>query len=193
MAKDLIPAGPMEGALRVGRHPSPIGAVLLGWDGQERLRVLYFEDSEDRMRRQLRRPYGAIPMEEKRVPAALAAAVGSYFDGDHKAFEAVALAPAGTPFQRRVWTLLLAIPSGETRTYRQMAEVMGRPEAQRAVGFANGANPISVAIPCHRLIGSNGTLTGYGGGLDRKKWLLAHEGVETVSSGARINNRAAGR
>ena len=87
------------------------------------------------------------------------------------------LDPKGTPFQRAVWNELLNIPFGETRSYLQIAKAIGRPTATRAVGAANGANPIPLIIPCHRVIGSNGKLTGYGGGLERKRWLLAHEGA----------------
>ena len=84
--------------------------------------------------------------------------------------------PIGTPFQRAVWRALREIPCGETRSYGEIARRIGRPKAVRAVGLANGANPIGIVVPCHRVIGSNGTLTGYGGGIERKRWLLAHEG-----------------
>ena len=86
------------------------------------------------------------------------------------------LAPRGTPFQLRVWQALALIPFGQTWSYLQLAQHLGQPSATRAVGAANGANPIPVIVPCHRVIGSNGTLTGYGGGIERKQWLLAHEG-----------------
>ena len=84
---------------------------------------------------------------------------------------------AGTDFQRQVWRALTEIPAGETRTYRQQAVRIGRPTAVRAVGLANGANPIGIVIPCHRVIGADGSLTGFGGGIERKRWLLAHEGA----------------
>jgi methylated-DNA-[protein]-cysteine S-methyltransferase len=83
----------------------------------------------------------------------------------------------GTDFQRTVWKALRAIPAGETRTYGQLAAAIGSPRAVRAAGLANGQNPVAVIVPCHRVIGANGTLTGYAGGLARKRWLLAHEGV----------------
>ena len=98
----------------------------------------------------------------------------AYFAGTLTEFD-VDLDVAGTPFQRRVWTALQAIPYGETRTYGQIADQIGSPGASRAVGLANGRNPVSIIVPCHRVIGSNGGLTGYGGGLDRKKTLLALE------------------
>ena len=90
---------------------------------------------------------------------------------------AIAWATAGTPFQRSVWAALVEIPAGETVSYAALARRIGRPAAVRAVGLANGANPVGIVVPCHRVIGSNGALTGYGGGLPRKAWLLRHEGV----------------
>lgn len=97
-----------------------------------------------------------------------------YFTGDRVTFD-LPLAPHGSEFQRRVWAALLEIPPGETRSYGWVAERIGRPSASRAVGAANGQNPIVIVVPCHRVVGANGTLTGYGGGLDRKRWLLEHE------------------
>lgn len=101
----------------------------------------------------------------------------AYFDGDRHAIDAIAVEPAGTPFQRRAWLALRDIPPGSTVTYRALAERIGRPAAVRAVGAANGANPIPVVLPCHRVVGSGGRLVGYGGGLDCKRWLLMHEGA----------------
>jgi len=98
-----------------------------------------------------------------------------YFAGTRKEFT-FELLPQGTPFERRVWAHLLDIPFGETRTYMQIAEALGDPKSIRAVGRANGRNPIAIVVPCHRVIGSNGDLVGYGGGLWRKEWLLSHEG-----------------
>jgi methylated-DNA-[protein]-cysteine S-methyltransferase len=113
------------------------------------------------------------------LPAAVRACVEqleAYFQGSQYDFS-LDLAPIGTRFQQQVWQALQTIPGGETRTYGQVAEQIGRPNAFRAVGHANGRNPISIILPCHRLIGSDGKLTGYGGGLWRKAWLLQHEGV----------------
>ena len=101
----------------------------------------------------------------------------AYFKGDVDALDAVAWKASGTPFQLKVWETLCSIPVGQTLSYRGLAERIGRPTAVRAVGLANGANPVAVAVPCHRVIGANGSLTGYGGGLARKEWLLAHEGA----------------
>ena len=103
-----------------------------------------------------------------------------YFGGQRKRFD-LRLAPQGSPFQNKVWQLLLQIPYGETRSYGQLAEQLGQPGAARAVGLANGRNPIGILIPCHRVVGSQGALTGYGGGLERKRWLLAHEQGEQES------------
>lgn len=109
------------------------------------------------------------------LPARVADQITEYFAGRRQAFE-LELAPRGTAFQLAVWNALLAIPYGDTISYAELARRIGKPAAVRAVGAANGANPIPVIIPCHRVIGSNGSLTGYGGGIERKQWLLAHEG-----------------
>jgi methylated-DNA-[protein]-cysteine S-methyltransferase len=103
----------------------------------------------------------------------------AYFNGDRAAIDEIPVEPAGTDFQRQVWLMLRRIPAGTTWSYRQLAERIERPAAVRAVGAANGANPIPIVLPCHRVIGSDGRLVGYGGGMERKKWLLAHEGAVT--------------
>ena len=108
------------------------------------------------------------------------AAFEAYFAGKDKAFKDMPLDMDGTSFQHRVWQLLLEIPSGETRCYGDLAKALGNPNASRAVGWANGQNPVSIAVPCHRVIGKDGTLTGYAGGLKRKAWLLEHEGVSPL-------------
>lgn len=109
------------------------------------------------------------------LPQRVVEQITEYFSGKRQAFD-LELAPRGTPFQLAVWNALLGIPYGDTISYAELARRIGKPAAVRAVGAANGANPIPVIIPCHRVIGSNGTLTGYGGGIERKQWLLAHEG-----------------
>jgi methylated-DNA-[protein]-cysteine S-methyltransferase len=101
--------------------------------------------------------------------------LGEYFDGARRVFE-LPLLPHGTEFQRQVWEQLLQVSFGQTTSYRDIARAIGRPRAVRAVGAANGRNPISIVLPCHRVVGSDGGLTGYGGGLWRKEWLLRHEG-----------------
>jgi methylated-DNA-[protein]-cysteine S-methyltransferase len=101
--------------------------------------------------------------------------IAEYFAGERQKFE-LPLALDGTPFQTRVWRELMEIPFGRTWSYAELARRIGKPGASRAVGLANGSNPISIIVPCHRVIGSDGSLTGYGGGLERKRWLLEHEG-----------------
>ncbi len=109
-------------------------------------------------------------------PSGFTSALRAYFDGDIAAIDALPVADVpGTPFQRSVWRALREIPGGETISYAELARRIGKPAAVRAVGLANGANPIGIVVPCHRVIGSDGTLTGYGGGVERKRWLLAHE------------------
>jgi methylated-DNA-[protein]-cysteine S-methyltransferase len=104
------------------------------------------------------------------------AALQDYFNGQKKRFN-VPIAASGTEFQKRVWQALTTIPFGETRSYQDLANAIGNPKAVRAVGLANGKNPVSILVPCHRVIGSNGKLTGYAGGIERKAWLLKHEGL----------------
>lgn len=119
-------------------------------------------------------PPAAWNLEESPVLRRTCAELAEYFAGERRVFT-VPLAPRGTEFQTRVWDALRAIPYGETRSYRQIAEAVGQPKACRAVGMANHRNPISILIPCHRVIGANGSLVGYGGGLDLKTWLLRLE------------------
>lgn len=114
--------------------------------------------------------------------------LAEYFDGERTAFD-LPLAPAGTPFQSQVWKALLEIPFGRTESYGELAARIGRPGSARAVGSANGRNPISIVIPCHRVIGSSGELTGYGGGLPRKRWLLSHEGAAPASRQSSLHFR----
>jgi methylated-DNA-[protein]-cysteine S-methyltransferase len=109
------------------------------------------------------------------APAEIVQALGAYFEGQLDALDRLPVAAGGTPFQRLVWSALRTIPAGTTTSYGRLAASIGRPGASRAVGLANGANPIGIVVPCHRVIGAAGQLTGYGGGLDRKRWLLEHE------------------
>jgi methylated-DNA-[protein]-cysteine S-methyltransferase len=163
--------------LLLDRVPTPIGEALLVTDGDGRLRALDWRDYETRLSRLLRRHYGAVALVPGAAPAPIRRALDAYFAGDLAALEAIASATGGTAFQRAVWAALRTIPAGRTLSYGALAAQIGAPRAVRAVGLANGANPISVVVPCHRVIGADGTLTGYGGGLERKRWLLAHEGA----------------
>ena len=161
--------------LLLERWASPISPLLLVTDNDGALRALDFADHEARMHRLLRDHYGSFTLREHAAPVSLTRALDAYFDGSLEALEDVQTMTAGTPFQREVWSALRAIPAGTTTTYGQLAASLGRAGASRAVGMANGSNPIAIVVPCHRVIGANGTLTGYGGGLPRKQWLLEHE------------------
>lgn len=136
-------------------------------------------------------PAGSRPRIETLPPGGAAARrvrdrLAHYFDGDLAALDAVAAEPAGgTPFQRRVWRTLRSIPAGSTISYGALAARIGAPRAVRAVGSANGANPIPLVLPCHRVIASDGSLGGYGGGLPMKEWLLRHEGAPVCNGGRR--------
>jgi methylated-DNA-[protein]-cysteine S-methyltransferase len=159
--------------------PSPIGGMLVVSDSMQRLRGLGWEDLEERLRRDLARIYGRGALELKRgaAPGAIRRALQRYFAGKLQAIDEIPVETGGTQFQGNVWRALRRIPAGTTLSYGRMAARLKCPLAVRAVGCANGSNPISVVIPCHRLVGANGSLTGYGGGLERKRWLLEHEGV----------------
>ena len=160
------------------RLPTPIGTALLVTDASGVLRALDWEEYEPRMRDLLRLQYGAVVLNGARSPAELRSALSGYFKGDLDRLKAIKWRVAGTPFQHKVWMSLPKIPAGTTMSYGALAAKLKMPKAMRAVGHANGSNPISVVVPCHRLIGANGTLVKYGGGLERKRWLLEHEGVE---------------
>ena len=146
-------------------------------DDEGRLRALDFDDHDARMRRLLRLHYGAggHTLLAGRAPDTLKTPLDAFFTGELGAVDAIAVRTAGTAFQRRVWAALRDIPAGTTMTYTQLATVIGQPSASRAVGLANGANPVGIVVPCHRVIGADGSLTGYAGGVERKRWLLAHE------------------
>jgi methylated-DNA-[protein]-cysteine S-methyltransferase len=159
------------------RLETPIGVALLVTDGNGILRALDWDDYEPRMRELLRLQYGDVVLRDARSPRDIRAALSGYFEGDLANLNTIKWRVAGTPFQRKAWTALPAIPPGTTMSYGALAAQLGMPRAVRAVGHANGSNPISVVVPCHRLIGANGSLVKYGGGLERKRWLLAHEGV----------------
>jgi len=161
--------------LLLDRLPTPIGEAVLVTDEEGRLRVFDWTDHEPRMRVLLRRQYGAQEPAEGAAPKTMRRAVDAYFAGDLAALRTIPWETGGTGFQRAVWKALTAIPAGATLSYGALAAKLGMPKAVRAVGLANGANPISVVVPCHRVIGANGSLTGYGGGLERKRWLLEHE------------------
>jgi methylated-DNA-[protein]-cysteine S-methyltransferase len=163
--------------LQLDQTPSPIGIIRLVTDEEGRLRALDFEDYEARNLALLRRHYGSAEMRGGKAPPQITQALADYFDGDLAALDTIEVATNGTAFQEAAWAALRAIPAGATRSYAQQAAAIGRPKAVRAVGLANGANPVGIVNPCHRVIGASGDLTGYGGGIERKRWLLEHEGA----------------
>jgi methylated-DNA-[protein]-cysteine S-methyltransferase len=162
--------------LQIARYDSPLGlisvAILRG-----KVCALEFEEDVTRTSARLARRFGAVSLEENRDPAGVIGAIREYFAGRGDAFDSLAVDAGGTPFQQRVWAALRRIPPGRTISYRDLATMAGVPAATRAVGGANGANPVPLIVPCHRVIAANGRLGGYGGGLDRKAWLLRHEGA----------------
>jgi len=170
--------------LGADRLPSPIGTILLVFDEDGVLRALDFEDCEARMLRLLRLHYGAVTPRTRAAPREIAERLNAYFAGDLETLGSIPWRTAGTPFQRSVWAALTKIAPGTTCAYGELAARLGRRNAQRAVGLANGANPVGIVVPCHRVIGAGGDLTGYGGGLHRKRWLLAHEGAISKTDGA---------
>lgn len=161
--------------LQLERWKSPMTTLLLVSDDEGILRTLDFAEKEDRMHRLLRLHYGQYMLRDGSAPALVKKALKAYFDGDIDALDEIRVATNGTPFQRKVWKALREIPSGTTISYGRLATQVGHPGASRAVGAANGANPIGIVVPCHRVIGASGKLTGYAGGLSHKKWLLDHE------------------
>jgi methylated-DNA-[protein]-cysteine S-methyltransferase len=164
------------------RLQTPIGIALLVTDAEGALRALDWDDYEHRMRELLRLHYGVVELRDRPAPVSMRTALSGYFDGDLGQLSGIAWRIAGTPFQQKVWTALAQIPAGTTMSYGALAAKIDLPKAIRAVGHANGSNPISVVLPCHRLIGADGSLVKYGGGLERKRWLLRHEGVKIRES-----------
>ncbi|MDY0272635.1 MAG: methylated-DNA--[protein]-cysteine S-methyltransferase [Advenella sp.] len=161
--------------LYISRIASPLGEIILMTDNENRLRVLDFADHETRMLALLHRQYKQTEIIPASTPCPYEKNLKDYFNGDLNALSNIPVATGGTKFQRAVWHALQKIPYGQTMSYGELAAKIGNPKASRAIGLANGANPISMVIPCHRVIGKDGSMTGYGGGLERKIWLLRHE------------------
>lgn len=166
----------MTRLLAHSRHASPIGPLHLITEG-DALVALDYDGYEARMMRLLKRHAPDVILQAGATPKRIAKLLDAYFNGDMAALDALEVRPAGTPFQQRVWQALRKIPAGETRSYGALAASLGQPTASRAVGLANGANPVGIVVPCHRVIGATGALTGYAGGLERKRFLLRHEGA----------------
>ncbi len=160
--------------LQIDRIASPIGTVMLV-ARDEKIIALEFHDHWDRTKRTLTRRFGNFELTRVDDPGGNSSRVRRYFDGDQSAFDGCSVDPGGTEFQRKVWITLPEIGWGQTLSYGELAIRIDKPSSSRAVGAANGQNPIALVLPCHRVIGADGSLTGYAGGLKRKQWLLAHE------------------
>lgn len=163
-------------AVYIDRIESPLGDLLLAHAGDQ-LCMLDFEGYETRFDALLARRFGNLVIDEKPVARFIREGLTAYLSGELEAILEIPVHTAGTSFQQHIWQTLRQIPPGETWTYSRLAFEVGRPGAQRAVGLANSQNPVAIVVPCHRVIGMDGQLTGYAGGLERKRWLLSHEGV----------------
>jgi methylated-DNA-[protein]-cysteine S-methyltransferase len=168
----------------VDRLATPIGEMQIVADDEGNLRAALWTEKDRELQQILSRHYTSrdaetapvcVQLEPVRDPHGLTSAIVRYFAGELHAIDDLPVKTAGTEFQRAVWRALREIPCGTTISYGELARSIGKPDAVRAVGTANGANPIGVVVPCHRVIGANGSLTGYGGGIERKRWLLDHE------------------
>lgn len=159
----------------IDRTPTPLGEAVIVSDEHGALRLFYWDDPGHRWKAALLGRYGEVTLREKRGAFGHSKALRDYFEGDISILDAMKVTFAGTPFQKKVWNALRRIPGGTTTSYGALAKKIGEPKAVRAVGLANGQNPVGLIVPCHRVIGSDGSLTGYGGGLPRKRWLLEHE------------------
>jgi O-6-methylguanine DNA methyltransferase len=155
-------------------YDSPVGPLLIaGFD--ETLAILGFEDYYEQMNKLLLARFGEYEFTGGSGARPIVERLDRYFHEGVETFSEIRVEMHGSPLQNDVWTALRSIPAGETRSYGQLAAKLGRPKASRAVGHANAVNPVAIVVPCHRVIGASGRLTGYGGGLERKEWLLKHE------------------
>ncbi|NWJ44434.1 MAG: methylated-DNA--[protein]-cysteine S-methyltransferase [Chloroflexi bacterium] len=160
--------------LLVDRIDSPIGEIIIVVENN-RLCALDYTGYEARMFKLLQQRYENTQLQESPDPCGFSSLLRAYLAGDFNCLNSILVNPGGTPFQQMVWAALRDIPAGEVASYGKVAAKLGKPNAARAVGLANSLNPIAIVIPCHRVIGANATLTGYAGGLERKRWLLQHE------------------
>ena len=161
--------------LQFDRIDSPIGAIVLVVD-DKRLCSLDFADYEARMMTLLQRRYGEVQLEQVNDPCGFSSRIRDYLAGDYACLDAIPVNTGGTAFQQQVWLALRSIPPGKTLTYGELAAQLGKPTAYRAVGGTNALNPVAIVLPCHRVIGASSSLTGYAGGLERKRWLLQQKG-----------------
>ncbi len=171
-----------------GRVKSPIGTIVVACK-DDALCALDWADAEKQkqMMAWLKRRFGDFKRAEAADPGGVCSRLGAYLLGDLDALDDIVVDGGGTEFQRKVWKGLRRIAAGQVVSYQGLARRLGMPNAVRAVARANALNPISIVVPCHRVIGSDGSLTGYGGGLPRKRWLLEHEGVLLPSAGAKLS------
>lgn len=169
--------------LRLWRMPSPIDELYIVTSA-DAVHVLDYVDYLDRMHSLLTRRYGTggYTLTEEGAGLDIRPQMDAYFGGDLHAIDHIPVDVGGTPFQHQVWLALRSIPAGHTATYAEQARRINHPTATRAVGRTNGLNPIAIILPCHRVVGSNGALTGYAGGLHRKAWLLQHEGWQGLTT-----------
>lgn len=176
------------------RVPTRIGCMLLITDFDNIVRATAWEGYEERMHRLLRLHYGAgnVTLDNTLRPSSIRRILERYLDGNLVAIDDLPVKTGGTPFQREVWQALRQIPAGPTTSYGNLATHIGRPKAVRAVGLACGANPVGVVVPCHRVVGADASLTGFGGGLERKRWLLEHEGARLPVEVAAPKRKKAG-
>jgi methylated-DNA-[protein]-cysteine S-methyltransferase len=158
------------------RISTPIGDMVLV--ARDRvLLLLEFDDAKDRVAREMRGRFGDVTLQPTENPFGFSAIIRDYFSGNVTAIDNMPTDGGGTVFEKQVWEELRKIPSGTTKSYGDIARTLGDTNLSRAVGTANGRNPIAIVVPCHRVIGADGSMTGYGGGLKRKEWLLRHEGA----------------
>lgn len=168
--------------LFLARLESPLGEMLLVTDAHHAIRALDFADHESHLRRGLREQYGDYELEDAPAPPVIANALVRYFDGDLQALDVLPVATQGSQLQEQVWRALRHIPAGTTTSYGKLAKALGfeDPRAAIDIGAANGANPVAIIVPCHRVVASDGSLKGYAWGLHRKRWLLEHENAISV-------------
>lgn len=158
---------------------SPIGKIVVASEGNTVVALDFDVDSRlETMRGRLERRFGTFEWNTSESNAGAVSALNDYLGGDVAALDRIEVDGGGTPFQREVWAELRRIPAGATVSYGELARRLGRPQAQRPVGGANNRNPIAIIVPCHRVVGADGSLTGYATGVDRKRWLLDHERCE---------------
>lgn len=161
--------------LQLDRIASPIDDILIVVD-EGKMCALDYVDYEPRMMKLLERRYGPVQLMQTENPCGFSDLVRGYFGGEYQCLDAIPVSTGGTLFQQQVWLALRTIAPGMTITYGQLAAQLGKPNAYRAVGATNALNPVGIVLPCHRVIGADASLTGYAGGLERKRWLLQHEG-----------------